>query len=299
MKNFIKGFIIGIGKVIPGVSGAILAIIMGIYDKALFYINNFKNNKKEAIRFLLPIGVGIILAIILFSKIIDYALTKYYLITMLFFVGLVVGGIPFVYNKVEKKDYFIVVVSFMVFFVVSITNVSNNYIVSNNFVDAIIFVISGFIEAIGTVVPGISSTALLLIMGTYDTIISSIGNLTDFSLFIFNLKILIPYGIGVVIGIILIVRLVNFLFDRYNNKMYAFIFGVLLSSIVLLIIKTFNTEFVVVELVVGIFMMFFGILISSLLETLELNILTSSAVLEFAKTAAVILIEPSKVISSR
>lgn len=265
MKNFIKGFIIGIGKVIPGVSGAILAIIMGIYDKALFYINNFKNNKKEAIRFLLPIGVGIILAIILFSKVIDYALTKYYLITMLFFVGLVVGGIPFVYNKVEKKDFFIVVVSFIVFFVISITNISNNYVVSNNFVDAIIFVISGFIEAIGTVVPGISSTALLLIMGTYDTIISSIGNLTDFSLFIFNLKILIPYGIGVVIGIILIVRLVNFLFDRYNNKMYAFIFGVLLSSIVLLIIKTFNTEFVVVELVVGIFMMFFGILISSLL----------------------------------
>ena len=89
MINFIKGFIIGIGKIIPGVSGAMLATIMGVYDKAIFYICNFKNNIKAAIKYLFPIGIGVIVSIILFSKIISLCLDKYYVITMLFFIGLI------------------------------------------------------------------------------------------------------------------------------------------------------------------------------------------------------------------
>ena len=83
MINFIKGFIIGIGKIIPGVSGAMLATIMGVYDKSIFYICNFKNNIKAAIKYLFPIGIGVIVSIILFSKIISLCLDKYYVITML------------------------------------------------------------------------------------------------------------------------------------------------------------------------------------------------------------------------
>ena len=105
MINFIKGFIIGIGKIIPGVSGAMLATIMGVYDKSIFYICNFKNNIKAAIKYLFPIGIGVIVSIILFSKIISLCLDKYYVITMLFFIGLIIGGFSFIVNKVNKKDY--------------------------------------------------------------------------------------------------------------------------------------------------------------------------------------------------
>ena len=108
MINFIKGFIIGIGKIIPGVSGAMLATIMGVYDKAIFYICNFKNNIKAAIKYLFPIGIGVIVSIILFSKIISLCLDKYYVITMLFFIGLIIGGFSFIVNKVNKKDYYTV-----------------------------------------------------------------------------------------------------------------------------------------------------------------------------------------------
>lgn len=266
MKNFLKGFIIGIGKIIPGVSGAILAIIMGIYDKSLYYLNNFKQNKKESIKYLLPIVLGILLSIIIFSKAIEYALRKYYLITMFFFIGLIIGGVPFIVKKVEKSNYFIVAITFLIFFTISITNISSNYIIKNNFIDLLVFFISGFIEALGTVVPGISSTALLLIVGTYNTIISSIGNITDLSLIITNLKILIPFTIGLIIGIIIVVRIVNILFSKFEKKTYSFILGILLSSITLLIFQAFSKPFNSVELIIGLFLLIIGIFISNLME---------------------------------
>lgn len=259
MINFVKGFIIGIGKIIPGVSGAMLATIMGVYDKSIFYICNFKSNIKEGIRYLFPIGVGIVLSIILFSKIISICLNKYYSITMLFFVGLIIGGFPFVINKVKKKDYFISVVSFSLFFLISVFNINNSYVLRNNFIDTVIYFFSGGIEAIGTIVPGVSGTALLMIVGTYDSIVYSIGNLTNF-------KIIFPFIIGIILFILLFVKLVDYLFRKYNDKMYAFILGVLVSSTVLLVIQVFKDKVIFLDVLIGIVFMFIGIFISSLFK---------------------------------
>lgn len=259
MKNFLKGFIIGIGKIIPGVSGAILAISMGIYDKALEYISNFSKNKKESIKYLFPIGLGIILSIIFFSKIISHALSRYYVITMLFFIGLIIGGLPFITGKTEKKDYYIVIISFVALFLISIGGINNLYIIKNNFIDYIIFFLSGIVEAIGTIVPGISSTALLMVIGTYDSIVYSIGNLI-------NINILIPFAIGIIFGLYFVVKIINFLFKKYENKVYAFVLGVLLSSIVLLIIQSFKNNFTIIELIVGLIFMVVGIVISNFME---------------------------------
>ena len=259
MINFVKGFIIGIGKIIPVVSGAMLATIMGVYDKSIFYICNFKSNIKEGIRYLFPIGVGIVLSIILFSKIISMCLNKYYSITMLFFVGLIIGGFPFVINKVKKKDYFISVVSFSLFFLISVFNINNSYVLRNNFIDTVIYFFSGGIEAIGTIVPGVSGTALLMIVGTYDSIVYSIGNLTNF-------KIIFPFIIGIILFILLFVKLVDYLFRKYNDKMYAFILGVLVSSTVLLVIQVFKDKVIFLDVLIGIIFMFIGIFISSLFK---------------------------------
>ena len=105
MINFIKGFVIGIGKIVPGVSGAMLAISLGVYDKAIYYICNFKNDIKNSFKYLFPLGVGIIISIVLFSKVISLCLNKYYVITMLFFIGLIIGGIPDILNKVNKNNF--------------------------------------------------------------------------------------------------------------------------------------------------------------------------------------------------
>lgn len=262
MKNILKGFIIGIGKIIPGVSGAMLAITLGVYDKALYYITNFFKNKKESIKYLLPLGIGILLSIIIFSKVINYTLNKEYTITMLFFIGLLLGGLPGLINKVEKKDYYIVIISFIFFFILSITNRSSNYIIQNNFIDHIILFISGIVEAISTIVPGISGTAMLMIIGTYNIVIESLSNVFTIS----SIKILLPLAIGIIIGIIITVKIINYLFKKYNNKVYAFILGVFLSSMILLIIKTFTEPVTIPILIIGIIFLLLGIVISTILE---------------------------------
>lgn len=259
MKNFFKGFIIGIGKIVPGVSGAMLAIFMGIYDKALYYICNFRCNKKESIKYLFPICIGIILSIIFFSKIISLLFANYYLITMLFFVGLIIGCVPSLIGKVRKEDYYISIISFIIFFLISISNIDNIYVMKNNINDMVIFFLSGILEAIGTVVPGISSTALLMVMGTYNTIITCIGNVSGVS-------VLIPFGIGFIVGLISVVRIINYLFRWYENMLYAFVLGVLMSSTLLLMIQSFNSSFDFFYLIIGLVLMVVGIFVSCLMD---------------------------------
>lgn len=259
MLNFFKGFIIGIGKIIPGVSGAMLAAIMGVYDKALYYICNFRKNIKESIKYLSPIAAGILLSIILFSKVISICLDKYYVITMFFFIGLVIGGLPFIINKINKKDYSITIISFSIFFFLSIFNINNNYTPQNNFIDIIIYILSGLLEAIGTIVPGVSSAALLMIIGTYDQIVYSIGNIT-------NIKLIITFSISTIIFILLLMKIVEYLFRKYNNKMYSFVLGVLSSSIILLIIQVFKNKVSIITLSIGLIFMILGIIIANLFK---------------------------------
>ena len=254
MKNFFKGFVVGIGKIIPGVSGAMLAISMGIYDKSIDYICNFRNNKKESIKYLFPIGLGLILSIIFFSNVISLLLDKFYFVTMFFFIGLIIGGLPSIVDKVDKKEYFISVISFVSLFGISILGIDNVYVIGGGIRDFIVFFLSGIVEAIGTVVPGISSSALLMVMGTYNSVIEAIS--------VIDIKILIPFGIGLLVGVIFTVRFINFLFNRFENRVYAFVLGVLLSSILLLIIKAFVVRVSVLKLIIGCVFMCGGIVIS-------------------------------------
>lgn len=236
-----------------------LAAIMGVYDKALYYICNFRKNIKESIKYLSPIAVGILLSIILFSKVISICLDKYYEITMFFFIGLVIGGLPFIINKINKKDYSITTISFSIFFFLSIFNINNNYTPQNNFIDIIIYILSGLLEAIGTIVPGVSSAALLMIIGTYDQIVYSIGNIT-------NIKLIITFSISTIIFILLLMKIVEYLFRKYNNKMYSFVLGVLSSSIILLIIQVFKNKVSIITLSISLIFMVLGIIITNLFK---------------------------------
>lgn len=266
MINLIKGFIIGIGKIIPGVSGAILAISMGVYDKSIYYINNFKDNKKESIKYLLPLGIGILLSIILFSKIINYLLDNYYVITMLFLIGLIIGTIPSITKEVKKQEYYIVIISIILFLSFSLIGLKNNYIPKKDIIDIIVFIVSGLLEAIGTVVPGISSTALLMTIGTYKIIISSIANITNINMIISNIKIIIPFCIGIIIGLIVTVKIIDYLFKKHHNRVYAVILGLLISTIIVMIINTFRYKTSLIDLVVGTLLMIIGIFISNILK---------------------------------
>lgn len=259
MKNIIKGFIIGIGKIIPGLSGAILAILIGVYDKSIYYINNYKDNKKESIKYLFPIGIGIILAIILFSKLINVLLDKYYLLTMMFFGGLIIGTIPSIYKKIKKSDYYLCFISIIIFSFLSILSIKNTYTIHNNFIDYIMFFLSGLIEAIGTIVPGVSSTSLLMLIGTYKIIILSIGN--------FNISVLFPFILGIIIGLFFIVRIIGRLLEEKKSTVYAIVLGMLLSTTESMIIRpTINGNNSIHEVLLGISLIILGIVITITFE---------------------------------
>lgn len=253
----IKGLIIGWAKVMPGVSGAILAISMGVYDKGINAITRFFDNIKENIKFLFFIGIGIIIAIILGSNIVYFLLNNYYVITMLFFMGLIFGSTPKIISKVDKSIKGIMI-SFITFIIITLlTNLNiNNNSVSNSI---IIYLISGLIDAFGMVVPGISSTALLMVIGTYNNIIYSLSSIENI---IINLNILIPYGIGIFIGIIVTSISINYLFKKYNKLTFSFILGVILSTLLTLLLKIFSYHINIKDLVIGVLLLSLGIIIS-------------------------------------
>ena len=253
----IKGLIIGLAKVMPGVSGAILAISMGVYDKGINAITRFFDNIKENIKFLFFIGIGIIFAIMLVSNIVYFLLNNYYVITMLFFMGLIFGSTPKIISKVDKSIKGIMI-SFITFIIITLlTNLNiNNNSVSNSI---IIYLISGLIDAFGMVVPGISSTALLMVIGTYNNIIYSLSSIENI---IINLNILIPYGIGIFIGIIVTSIVINYLFKKYNKLTFSFILGVILSTLLTLLLKIFSYHINIKDLVIGVLLLSLGIIIS-------------------------------------
>ena len=265
MKNiilFIKGLLIGIGKIIPGVSGAVLAIILKVYDEGIEIIVNFFSNPKKNIIYLLNIGFGILLGIILFSNIINYFLNKYYTVTMLFFIGLIQGGIPSILKEVDKKDYIYTIIITIIITLISVLNINNNYIIKNNFIDYIMFFIGGIIESCGTVIPGLSSTAMLLILGIYNIIIESIGNITNL---IINYRVLIPFILGVLSSLIFVSKGVSISLKKHKKKTYSIILGLVISSIIVLIIKTFTYPTNILNLLIGLIFMIIGIIISSIL----------------------------------
>lgn len=260
MKNILKGFIIGIGKIIPGLSGALLAILMGVYDKSIYYINNFKDNKKGSIKYLFPLGIGVVLAIIFFSRIINSLLDRYYLLTMMFFGGLIIGTIPTIYKEVKKSDFYLCFISLIIFSFLSIFSIKNSYVINGNYLDYIMFFISGLIEAIGTIVPGVSSTSLLTFIGTYKIIISSIGNFS-------NIRVIIPFVLGIIIGLLSIIRIIGKLLEKKKSKIYAFVLGMLLSTTESMIIRRIiksNTS--IYEVLLGFALLALGVYITSIFE---------------------------------
>lgn len=256
---FLKGVLIGIGKIIPGVSGAVIAVILGVYDKGLNAITNL-NNKKN-ILFLIKIGLGILLGIILFSNVIKYLFNNYYVYTILFFIGLILGGTTEIIDKVDKRDYKYSVIISIILCIISLLNINNSYTMKNSIVDYIIFFIGGIIESMGTIIPGLSSTALLLNLGIYDKIINTISNLLQFNI---DYKIIIPFCLGILSSIIILSKLIANLFNNYEKKTYSVILGLVISSVIILIIKLFATKVKIIELLIGLILMIIGIFITNI-----------------------------------
>ena len=229
---FIKGIIIGIGKIVPGLSGSIMMISFGLYDKAIDAVGNFFDNIGKNMLFLFNVGIGILIGIVMFSNILKYFINNYYIYTLSLFIGLIFSGFGVIYKDMlkNKRGYVLVLLSFMVMFFINNIGENSNYIISKNYLDVVVFFLSGIMEAIGTVVPGVSSTALLMIMGVYNIYLDILANIFNINNFINNIWFLIPFLMGLFIGVIILSIVIDYLFKSYKKETFSIIMGIIIAS---------------------------------------------------------------------
>lgn len=235
--NFLKGILVGIANIIPGVSGGTMAVSVGIYDKLISsignFFKNFKKTFKENMIFLIPIGLGAVIGVVGFSKLLKYLLANFEMQTCFTFIGLILGSLPFVFKKANikgfKKSYLI---PFLITFafgsalaILEALNITGNEITafSVDLKTMILLAVYGFIAAVSMVVPGISGSFILLLLGAYEAILGAIADL--------NIIILIPFAVGVVLGVLVSTKILAYLLTHFYGYTYYAILGFILGSI--------------------------------------------------------------------
>lgn len=235
----LKGFLLGIANVIPGVSGGTLALTLGIYQDLIGAISHFFKNLKKNLTFLIPLGIGMIVAILLGSKVITFCLDRFALPTTLFFIGLIVGGIPLLTKKLKGRrlkplNLAVFLLTFGIVMIMTFLNAGNNAVDLSNMtvIQFILLMIVGMVAAATMVIPGVSGSFVLMLLGYYKPIMATLGNLTDFSLLGHNILVLAPFGIGLLIGIVGIAKLIEFLLKKYEIPTYYGIIGFVTASVI-------------------------------------------------------------------
>lgn len=226
MINFLKGIIVGIGGIAPGLSGSVLLVILGLYQKTISAIGTiFKDFKKNVI-FLFPLVLGFGVGVILFSKVVDFLLNNFEMYTRFAFLGLVLGTIPLFYREVKKegfskKYYIYMAVAFILG--LSIFFFNKNLFPSVTDPNIIQSVFLGVAVAGSSIVPGVDSAVILSSLGLYELYVSSIAN--------FDFAVLIPAAFGLAFGVLFISFIINKLINKFYTGTFSIIFGLFLSII--------------------------------------------------------------------
>lgn len=258
----IYGLLIGIGIILPGVSGGVIAVILGVYDKILYALNNIKKDKKEAI-FLIKIVMGIVIGSVISANLLKHFFNKHYVEMSYLFIGLILGTIPLLFQNFkeksnEKLNYIVLIITILLSFTMSLI-IKFNIITNSN--SKILLLISGLLFAIGKIVPGVSSSVLLNLVGKYDLYLIIMSNPINYFLNnFFDTMIII---IGFLVGLFISLKLINYLLNRYYSITYSIILGFVIGSISVLYPKCINFP--------GIMFLLIGILFSLGIPTIKMN----------------------------
>jgi len=234
----LKGIMIGAGAILPGISSGVLCVIFGIYEKLVDSVLGIFKDFKKNFAFLLPIVIGIGIGFLLFGNLLNYIFNSHETECKLLFLGLILGSIPSLFKEANKKKKFRV--SFLIYIFISFifglflflleNKISNSYTTINT--NLIFLFLSGFAMSAGVIIPGVSSTVILMCFGTYFIYLEAISLL--------NLNVLIPMGIGILCGSIFFLFLIRFLFKNYAYQTYYSIIGFVLGSIFVLLPNNIN-----------------------------------------------------------
>ena len=234
ISNSIKGVLIGAGAIMPGISSGVLCVIFGIYEKLLDSILNFFNDIKENFKFLFPLVFGGLIGVFLFSNLLNYVFNSFPLQTKSIFIGLIIGCIPSLIKDIKIKCNNKFKLSYLLIFIFALSIgilsvILENYShISYNYEDFSFFylLICGILMSAGVVIPGISNTVILMLLGVYPIYLSSVSTLF--------FPVLIPLGIGLLIGGLFFMKLTKYLLSKHYIPTFFAIIGFTVGSIFVL-----------------------------------------------------------------
>lgn len=236
-KNLLNGILLGASNIIPGVSGGTTAVMLGIYEKLIDSIEGLSKNFKENILYLFQIGIGMLIGIIGFSGVISYLLGKYTIALNYLFIGLVLGSLKIITKSIESKKISIgKILGFVlgVLLVLSISIIGGSIesagsgaatVESNYSYFTLMF--AGFVTAFTMILPGVSGSLTLVMLGLYDVFVNAIVT--------FNMPYLFAGAFGGLIGLVATVKLISYLLKKYNDIMYSAIIGLVFGSVAIII----------------------------------------------------------------
>lgn len=226
LKNFFKGTVAGIGGIAPGLSGSVLLVILGLYERMVNAIGTLFRNFKENIKFLVPLLAGMGAGVLLFSKVVDYLLTAFPFQTRYAFLGLILGTLPLFYREVRKNGfrqrYYLVILAAAAagFFLFGFNRHLFPAVTEPNIWQSVLL---GVAVAGSSIVPGVDSAAIMSAFGLYELYVSALAD--------FNLQILIPAACGLAVGAIAISIGMNLLLKHAYTATFSTIFGLFLAVI--------------------------------------------------------------------
>jgi putative membrane protein len=249
IKAAVKGVIIGIANVIPGVSGGTMMVSMGVYDTLLHCITGIFKQFLKSVKTLLPYIIGAIVGIVALASVLTYLFEHFPLPTYTAFIGLILGGLPPLLKRIDMKKanlfamlLFLLFLALIIVMAVSNTEESSGS-VNFTWVQALILLGVGVIASATMIIPGVSGSMVLMLLGYYRTIMDAVTHLKDgllggdMTLALAQLKILIPFGVGVVVGIYAVAKLIEWLLKRYPIYTYSSILGLVVASPVALLLR--------------------------------------------------------------
>lgn len=242
INQILRGIVIGMANIIPGVSGGTMMVSMGIYDTLLHCITHIFKEFVKSIKTLLPYAIGMLVGIVALASVLKWAFANYPLPTSTLFIGLILGGLPILVHKIDRKRIGVAsILIFLVFFALIIVmalipkpDMADTLVMSIG--QVFILIVVGIIAAATMIIPGVSGSLVLMLLGYYKPVLSAVSGLKD-ALFQFSLPtlgaslaVLLPFAVGVVIGIFFVAKLLEWLIARYPTQTYLGVLGLVLAS---------------------------------------------------------------------
>lgn len=232
-----KGMVIALGFILPGVSGGVLAAILGIYERLIGFLAHIKRDFLANVRYFIPVGIGGILGIALLSAPVEWLLSNYQVVTLWAFAGAIVGTFPSLFKSARQEGRptlsdrswlfgtFIISVGLLYFLGDLVGQIPANFLT---------FILAGALIALGILVPGLSPSNLLLILGLYSPMLNGFKTLDLLGTFL-------PIAIGGVLAMLLFSKAMDYALTHHHAKVYHFIIGIVISSTLLILIPNQNS----------------------------------------------------------